>query len=49
MITTMTVEMAVSRRLGHTTFAVSARTCWRNVKGLNLSAIKRSCMNGART
>ena len=49
MTTTMAVETAVSRRLGHTTFAVSARTCWRKVKGLNLSAIKRSCMNGART
>ena len=42
MTTTMTVEIAVSRRLGQTTFAASARTCWRNAKGLDLSAINRS-------
>ena len=41
MTSTMTVEMAVSRRLGQTTFAASARTCWRNVKGLVLSATKK--------
>ena len=40
--TTMTVEIMVSRRLGQTTLAVSARTCWRNVRGLVLSAMKIS-------
>jgi hypothetical protein len=30
---TITVEIMVSRREGHVTFAVSARTCWRKVKG----------------
>jgi hypothetical protein len=30
----------VSRRLGQTTFAVSARTCWKKVIGLVLSAMK---------
>jgi hypothetical protein len=39
---TMTVETAVSRREGHTILAVSARTCWRNAKGLGLSAMNRS-------
>src|SRR5438552_729963 len=46
--TTMAVEITVSRRLGHTIFAASARTCWRNAKGLNLSAIKGSRIIGAR-
>jgi hypothetical protein len=36
---TMTVEMAVSRRVGQTIFEASERTCWRNVKGLVLEAI----------
>ena len=31
---TMTVEIIVSRREGQVTFAVSALTCWRKVKGL---------------
>jgi hypothetical protein len=39
---TIAVEIAVYLRLGQTTFAASARTCWRNVKGLGLSAIIRS-------
>ena len=30
----MTVEITVSRRDGHVTFAVSDRTCWRKVNGL---------------
>ena len=30
----MTVEIIVSRREGHVTFAVSALTCWRKVNGL---------------
>src|ERR1700750_3010173 len=30
---TMTVEIIVSRRDGQVTLAVSARTCWRKVKG----------------
>src|SRR6185369_14522264 len=45
--TTMIVEIMVSRLEGHVTFAVSARTCWRNVNGLTvLDAICRSvCKN----
>src|SRR5690606_31985554 len=40
---TMTVEISVSRREGHVTFAVSDRTCCRNVKGfVVLEAIYRS-------
>jgi hypothetical protein len=33
MMSTMTVVIAVSRRVGHVTLAVSARTCWMNSKG----------------
>ena len=36
---TMIVDTTVSRRDGQTTFAVSERTCWRNVKGLVFEAI----------
>jgi hypothetical protein len=39
MTRTMIVEIEVSRREGHFTFAVSARTCWRNVNGFVLDAI----------
>ena len=35
----MIVDTTVSRRDGQTTFAVSERTCWRNVKGLVFEAI----------
>ena len=39
----MTVEIIVSRRDGHVTFAVSALTCCRKVKGLVVfEAIRRS-------
>jgi hypothetical protein len=41
MISTITVEIIVSRRVGHVTFAVSARTCCKNVNGLVLEAIYR--------
>ena len=34
---TIKVVTSVSRRLGHVTFAVSARTCCRNSKGLVLA------------
>ncbi len=34
----MMVVTTVSRRVGHTTFATSARTCWRNVNGFVLAA-----------
>ena len=33
-MSTMTVEISVSRRDGQVTFAVSALTCWRKTKGL---------------
>ena len=33
MIMTMTVVSMVSRRVGQTTLAVSARTCWMNCRG----------------
>jgi len=33
-ISTMMLEMSVSRRLGHVTFEVSVLTCWRNTNGL---------------
>ena len=34
---TMAVVMRVSRRVGQVTFAVSARTCWKNWVGLFLA------------
>ena len=34
----MMVVTTVSRRVGQTTLAISARTCWRNVKGFDLEA-----------
>ena len=37
---TMIVEIVVSRRVGHVTFDVSARTCWRNVNGFDFDAIE---------
>ncbi len=36
---TISVEIVVSRRVGHVTFDVSARTCCRNVKGFVFDAI----------
>ena len=39
MTKTMMVEIIVSRREGQVTFAVSERTCCRNVNGLDLDAI----------
>jgi hypothetical protein len=39
MTRTIAVEIIVSRRDGHVTFAVSARTCWRNVNGFVLDAM----------
>jgi len=42
-ISTITVEIIVSRREGQVTFAVSALTCCRKVKGLLVfEAIRRS-------
>ena len=37
MIATMTAVVTVSFRVGHTTFAVSARTCRRNSPGLTFA------------
>ena len=37
-ISVITVVTPVSRRVGQTTFAISARTCWRKVKGFVLDA-----------
>jgi hypothetical protein len=37
--TTRAAEIMVSRRLGHVTLAVSARTCWRKVNGFDFEAI----------
>ena len=46
-ISTMTVEIIVSRREGHVTFAASALTCWRKVKGFVVfDAICRSAFKG---
>lgn len=39
MAITISVEIIVSRRVGHVTFDVSARTCCRNVNGFVLDAI----------
>ncbi|PWW03587.1 hypothetical protein DFR52_101272 [Hoeflea marina] len=47
MTSTMTVEIMVSRCDGHTTFAVSARTCCKNVIGLFLDAIACPRLYGA--
>jgi hypothetical protein len=49
MMKTITVEIAVSRRVGQTIFVASERTCWRNVKGLVLEAITCSRLNGPQT
>lgn len=42
---TMTVEIIVSRRDGHVTFAVSDLTCCRKVKGFVVFAMCRSAFN----
>jgi hypothetical protein len=44
---TMIVEIEVSRRDGHLTFAVSERTCWMNVNGFVLDAIVYPRLYGA--
>lgn len=41
----MTVEIIVSRRDGHVTFAVSDLTCCRKVKGFVVFAMCRSALN----
>ena len=45
MIITMMVVRMVSRRVGQTIFAVSARTCWMNCRGL-VRAISLSRSDG---
>ena len=47
MMMTMSVEIIVSRRDGHVTFAVSERTCCRNENGFVLEAIACPCIYGA--
>ena len=47
MMNTIMVEIIVSRRVGQVTFAVSERTCCRNVKGLVFDAIDCSRHFGA--
>ncbi len=47
MTSTISVEIIVSRREGHVTFDVSARTCCRNVNGLVFDAMSRSRIYGA--
>lgn len=46
MIITITVVIMVSRRVGHVTLSVSARTCWMNSNGFVFAMIFKFPMPG---